>query len=459
MTYDVVALLAKDPDMRAISRALNDAGPGLWVRPLHDGGILQIRDADRRLLASVERSQRVEARDEVVRLLGADAAVGMPDPCWWVEVRARPDEAGRETAHRVADALALRSGGTVWTSGPGDPSEWEETDHPAVERAAAEAIVIAQDREVVPLSSWISDAMPAGRGAVAQILTPRGARLTHALRTLVTSPRARWVVRAEDGSHFDGVSGYPLRWDAEHAYVPLPGEDAAVPPEGFLDDAPLGAQLVLDLSVRHREPFAPPLGRAVEAVTEHLAGCVPVGWGPHEPALAAWEPERLVRLARHRVPRPTVTHFSGPRGVGHPFSGSVRVTWNGERAAERITMAVGFEDGVDLPTDALPGLVGTLAARDLLDVLHVRWIRGRADVTYEPRWHGLAVPLGMAVGPDGVRRVGGRKAVAGPLGGTVLGEGGRQAAWYPVPEGAGNTQRAMAAIRAQLTYLGAAAGG
>ncbi|MFI6578359.1 DUF6177 family protein [Nocardiopsis sp. NPDC050513] len=458
MSYDVVALSARDPDLRLIAHALNDAGPDLWVRPLHDGGILQIRDADRRVLASVERAQLVEARDEVARLLGPDAAIGLPDPCWWVEVRARPDDQGREAAHRVADLLVLRSGGTVWTSGPADFSEWEETGHPAAERTAAEAVVIAQDRDVVPLSSWISDAVSWARGTGLQVLTPPSARLTHALRTLVTSSMARWVVRAEDGTRFDGVSGLPLRWDDEHGYVPVRGEESAAPPEGFLDDAPLGAQLVLDLSVRHQEEFAPPLGQAAEAVTEHLAGCSPAGWGPHEPALAAWEPERLIRLARHRVPRPTVAHFSGPQGVGHPCAGSVRVAWDGERATERVSMVVGFEDEADLPTDALPGLVEALAARDLLGVLQVRRMRGRADLTYGPRWHGLAVPVGMALGPDGVGRVGEEGAVAGPMAGTLLGEGEHRAVWCPVPGGVSEARRAMDLVRAQLNYLGAAGG-
>lgn len=456
MSYDVIALLAAEPGMVAIAHALRDAGDDLTVRPL-DGGVLQLRDADQRVLAALEPAQLVESRGEVTRLLGADAALGLPDTCWWAEVRARPDAAGREAAHRVADGLALRAGGSVWTSGPGDFSLWEETAHPAVETSAEEAFVVAQDRDVVPLSSWITDAVSvhAPRGSALQVLTPRTSRLTFALRTLITQPMARWVVRDGKDGHFDGVSGLPLRWDRVHGYVPERREgDAPEPAEGFLDISPLGAHLLVDLSVRHRPSFDPPLGRAVEIVTAHLAGALPAGWGPHEPALAPWERERLVRLVRHRAPRAAVAQFSGAQDGGHPFAGGVRVAWDGggENASERISLAVGFEDEAALPLHALPDLVAALAGEDLLDVLQVRRARGRRDVTFEPRWHGLAVPIGMALGPDGVRRAGEEHALTGPVPGELVGEIGARAAWYPAPENV-TRQRAAETMAAQLRHL------
>ncbi|MGW8526712.1 MULTISPECIES: DUF6177 family protein [Nocardiopsidaceae] len=459
MSYDVVALLAAEPGMVAVAHSLRDAGADLAVRPL-DGGVVQLRDAEARVLATLEPAQLVESRGEVSRLLGAEAAVNLPDTCWWAEVRARPDAAGREAAHRVADGLALRLGGGVWTSGPGDFSLWEETGHPAVEFEAEEAFVVAQDREVVPLSSWITDAVSANalRGTVLQVLTPRSSRLTHGLRTLITQPMARWVVLDGKGGQFDGVSGLPLRWDRVHGYVPDARNGSAPEPAcGFLDISPLGAHLLVDLAVRHGASFAPPLCRAVELVTGHLAGVLPAGWGPHEPALAPWDRERLVRLVRHRAPRTAVLQFSGHQDAGPPFTGGARVSWapDGERAAERISLAIGFEDEGALPLGALPGLVEALAAENLLDVLHVRRARGRRDVTFEPRWHGLAAPVGMALGPDGVRRAGEEHALAGPLRGEPLGEAGARAIWYPAPAEA-TRQRAAEAVAAQLRHLTAA---
>jgi hypothetical protein len=461
LSYDVVALLAAEPGMRAISRALRETGPELLVRALDSGNVLQLCGADRRVLAALEPAQLVESRDEVARLLGEEAAVNLPETCWWTEIRARPDEAGREAAHRLADALALRLGGSVWTSGRADFSLWEESGHPAVEAAVEKAVVVAQDREVVPLSSWILDAVSVhgARGTALQLLTPRTSRLTYALRTLITQPLARWVVRGEDGAHFDGVSGVPLRWDPVHAYVPVPPEEGAPEPaEGFLDDSPTDEHLVVDLSVRHRASFAPPLGRAVEVVADHLAGTLPAGWGEHEPALAPWDRERLVWLVRHRAPKGSILQFSGPHGTGHPFTGGVRVGWDGGRGTERISMTVGYEEGSAPPLDRLPDLVAALAEEDLLDVLHVRGARGRRDVTYEPRWHGLAVPVGTALGPDGVRRAGVEHALRGPLPGTLLGREENPAVWYPVPEDAPRRLRSRA-VAAQLRHLAAVSDG
>lgn len=458
MSYDVVALVAAEPGVRAISQALKGAGSELLVRSLSGGGVLQLCDTESRVLATLEPAQLVESAGEVARLLGGEAALNLPDTCWWAEVRARPDAAGREAAHRVADGLALRLGGNVWTSGEADFSQWEESEHPAVERSAEKALVVAQDREVVPFSSWLSDAVSthAATGTGLQVLTPRTSRLTYALRTLMTQPSARWVVREEDETYFDGISGLPLRWHPVHGYVPLSVHGGVPEPaEGFLDISPLGAQLVVDLSVRHHAPLTPPLGRAVEVVTEHLAGALPAGWGPHEPALAPWDPERILRLARHRVPRGTILQFSGSGERGRPLTGGIRVGWDGEHGTERISLAVGYEDESALPLDALPDLVAALADEGLLDTLHVRRSRGRRDLTYEPRWHGLAVPVGMALGPEGVRRAGEEHALAGPLQGSLLGEDGTRAVWYPVP-GDASRRRGLEAVAAQIRHLASA---
>ncbi|WP_047871704.1 DUF6177 family protein, partial [Nocardiopsis sp. RV163] len=110
------------------------------------------------------------------------------------------------------------------------------------------------------------------------------------------------------------------------------------------------------------------------------------------------------------------------------------------------------------PLDALSGLVETLAGKGLLDVLHVRGARGRRDVTYEPRWHGLAVPVGTALGPDGVRRAGVEHALRGPLSGTLLGGEEAPAVWYPVPEDVPRRLRSPA-VAAQLRHLAAASAG
>ncbi|MBB6173836.1 hypothetical protein HNR23_003896 [Nocardiopsis mwathae] len=125
MTYDVVALVRKDPDMRALIDAMVEAGPELRVRGAGGGAVVQLRDDDGTPLVSIEAAQRVDVPGEVERLLGAETAACMPDPCWWVEVRASRGTdgtaAGVDTAglaHRFADGLVGSLGGTVWSAHP-----------------------------------------------------------------------------------------------------------------------------------------------------------------------------------------------------------------------------------------------------------------------------------------------------------------------------------------------------
>ena len=117
MSYDVVALVSGRPDERAIVDALRNVDPELRLHWHGDTEVLQVRDESGRLLATLEPGREVERTDDVVRLLDENVVAGLPDSFWWMETRARPDEQGREVAHRFADRLALRLGGAVWTSG------------------------------------------------------------------------------------------------------------------------------------------------------------------------------------------------------------------------------------------------------------------------------------------------------------------------------------------------------
>ncbi|MDT0304220.1 hypothetical protein [Streptomonospora wellingtoniae] len=115
MTYDVVALVRGAPDVRALVDSMVDAGPELKVASAGEGAVVRLTDDSGRSLLAIEAAQKVEVPDEVVRLLGARAAADMPDPCWWVEARApgAGDDAA-DLAHRFADSLCGRLGGTVW---------------------------------------------------------------------------------------------------------------------------------------------------------------------------------------------------------------------------------------------------------------------------------------------------------------------------------------------------------
>ncbi|CAL9519836.1 hypothetical protein SUDANB121_03831 [Nocardiopsis dassonvillei] len=466
MTYDVVALTARVPDPQAVSEAFRQAGSGRSLDALSGGNILRLCDPAGRPLVTLEPPQSVGSRAEVARLLGQEAVWGLPDPCWWVELRARPDQEGRDAAHRVADALALGMGGSVWTSGPGDLGPWEDpgpsehtgavSGHPAVERVAGSTFVIAQDRDVVPLSSWITDALFSHglRGPGFQLLTPASARLTYALRTLMSMPKARWVVRTAEEEYIDGSSGVPLRWDDGEGFVPTVTDPAAFRAvEGFDSSSEEGLQLLVNLTVDHRGTFAPPFGRSVEILTGLLAGAVPGGWGTHEPALAPWDRERLVRLIRSRFPRSGRFHFSAPAEAKRSFTGSLRVEWSGERAREQISLVIGYGPGERFPSaEEVASVVEALAAEGLLSQVWFRKSRGRADTTCEARWTGVPGTVGMAVGPREAARLGDGLS-CGPVEGVPLGGGNACPVWFPFPEDDAGALRSAELARAQALHL------
>lgn len=121
MTHDVVALVRESPTMRTLADAMVDTGPDLRVREAGGGSLLQLHRGDGAALVSIEAAQRVDVPGEVARLLGSRIAARMPEPCWWVEVRASSTEkAAAELAHRFADSLTARVGGTVWPEREGE---------------------------------------------------------------------------------------------------------------------------------------------------------------------------------------------------------------------------------------------------------------------------------------------------------------------------------------------------
>jgi Family of unknown function (DUF6177) len=287
--------------------------------------------------------------------------------------------------------------------------------HPAVDVLTGRVAVVLQERPVVPLTAWLADAArtcaAAGRGL--QVVTPPSARLTTPLRFALDGPDTRWVVRDRGGGTcYDGLSGRRLHWDGA-AFVPTPAGGPGGPalaPE-FADPAPAaGWQLVLDLRVRHTATATARLGGALEAVCQALTGEPPRGWGTAEPATEPWDPGRLTALARRRAPDPTLLVVVG--GTDRPAVGTLRVARAASGVDEAVTLVVGHPDRV--PLDTLPEAAEAAAGRAALISMLAQVRPGRADTTWEPRLRGLPVPVGMAVGPDEVARLGLDRALAAP---------------------------------------------
>lgn len=466
MSYDTVALVAREPDLETVIRVLEHIAPELWLHPHTDSALLELRDEQGSLLAAVEPGLPLAARQEIGRLLGPEHQDAAPDPCWWVETRARPNTAGRRIADDFARTLTARLGGTVWTSGQADTDFWAQGPHPAADQVTDHAVLVTQDRPVVPWSSWLADVVVrCGRERVLQLRTPVSSRLTLSAWTAVTASAGMWVVQDGDGDHFEGVTGLPLSWEEDRGFVRhMPGSPEKRTsrttddvPQGpvprFLDPPPTGTHLEIRLSTVHPHDEEPRLGRGAEILADCLSGPPPVAWGLHEPATQAWDPALILASARHHAPGRLLLHFAGPWELGHPYVGRIGLTWIGGALSEEVTMLMGLEQVGERTLSALTEAVQALGEADVLDTLWARRYVGRPDTTHEPTWRGLGSALGLAIGPRRVRQVGLPATENGPLPGTPFGKPEHRSVWYPALGDVDDPRRALKALRAQWEHL------
>ncbi|MBV2362287.1 DUF6177 family protein [Streptomonospora nanhaiensis] len=485
MTHDVVALLENRPTMRGMTRALVHADPGARVRTVAEGAVVEMRDDSGRLLAAAQAGQRLSGLDEVRRLLGGGDAVvwrsgagtdpartPLPERPWWVEARGGElgadgtgtgNDADTDTAdmaRRFAAALVAQFGGYIWEAKPrlrrDDPLLLGTTDHPAVSLSTERVAVAVQDRPVVPLSPWIIDAV-AGQGReqrAFQLVTPPEARLTHELAALLQNPMARWVVRASDGTYYDGLFGAPLVWHQDAGFVrdPERASDRAVHPLFRRKDDTLVDHLVLDLKMLHPADSELRVGGEVELLAGALAGSAPALWGTSEPAPLVWDREKLTELVRKRAPRGSRVVFLGPHGGARPFSGSLRVERVAEGVKESVTLAVAYPAGTEPGLSAVRGLVEELGTGGSLQSLNVHRRRGRADLTRAASYSGALVPVGLALGAEGVHRVGGLDhATAAPVPPVRIGPRLTPTLWYAI--GDGTDPGARRQLRGLISHL------
>ncbi|MDA0567731.1 DUF6177 family protein [Streptomonospora sp. S1-112] len=311
--------------------------------------------------------------------------------------------------------------------------------HPAVDVMTDKAAVAIQDRPVVPLSSWLTDAlaMCAATNRSLQVLTPADARVTLPLRTVLQNPNARWVVEEPDGSgHFDGFSGVPLVWDERSGFVVRRARPEDGPSPTFRRPcSDPGSQLWIDLRLLRKPREDLLLGDSVEYLAEVFAEADPAGWGTSEPALTPWDPAALTALGRRRSPQPTWTVFTGPPVAAHRFLGTHRTTRVVEGVKETVVFTVGYRRDEEPALHLLGRVAGELAERGVLKTMTVQRLAGRPDLTYEPLWSGPPVPVGVAVGPDTVAEIGTAHADSAPSPGERVGPSHAPALWYPLGDG------------------------
>ncbi|GHD98916.1 DUF6177 family protein [Streptomyces alanosinicus] len=450
MTKDVVALTKNMPDPLSVLAALLAGGPDLLAGVEGDGAVVQLCDEQGRPLVSIEAPQLVQVRGEAQRLLGASE----PEvPYWWTEARATT---GVKEAEELAGAFAARIatlvGGTAWPPQAARSLAVVDTDgmravptpaaaQPAVDVLTDKVAVVIQDRPVVAMTAWLSNAFRAVAEAELglQIVTPAGTRLSPAVRGSLPGWPSRWVVQDEKDGYYDGLSGAVLHW-ADGLFV------TAESPDGTPEDprtpmadsfAPTVAddgerQLAVSFRAIHPADERLVLGGALEAVWRELTGEPPAGWGTEEPANLPWSVRQLTDLAYERAPAPTWLVVVG--SPERPALATVRISRTKGGVEEDVTLAFGYGPGEEVPTDAdVTRAAEVLATRHDLQSMLVQVRRARRDLSVPPRFEGPGVPYAFVLGADEVREMPGDRARRTPLSQPPreLGPKRRPALYYP----------------------------
>jgi Family of unknown function (DUF6177) len=332
-----------------------------------------------------------------------------------------------------------------------EPVTW----HPAADRATSEALIVEQDRTVVPLSSWVADAalQAAATGRVLQVLTPAHSRITYPLELLLRDAwaqdaRAQWVLRDGPERFRDGLTGFRLRWNTQRFTTDL---DAPPPAPG--EAQPGSGDLEVQVSALHPALESAPLGASAETVVRTLTGWAPAGWGIGEPVTQPWSPRELTAHCRERAPAPTRLVVVGPAMVGSAVVGQLRVQHGDTGVLERVRLS---------------GPPAAVVGQDLVEALATQLaetVRSMIVAAQPGRLGGLrsgcpappALPYGILLGHQVVAERGLAHARATPAAQvSFLGRASRPACWCRLD----GTERApFEVLTAVLAHFGLTAAG
>ncbi|MGW7658059.1 DUF6177 family protein, partial [Streptomyces tendae] len=416
------------PDVRTLLAGLYAGGPDLRVRTAADGAVVQLCAPDGSTLVSIEAPILIHTPGEPARLLGTEATT--PDsPVWWTEARATTavPEAG-QLAGSFAGRLATVLGGTTW------PPEAATTDvialttesaenlanttpHPAIDVLTDTTAVVLQDRPVIPMTSWLSDAL---RTAITSdralhIVTPNTARLTLPTRNALGGHPHRWVVQDPHEGYYDGLSGAVLRWQ-NGTFTPARTSSGTTPvAQAFTNTTDTGdRQLILAIRARNRADEQLVLGRALETAWHHLTGAPPAGWSTAEPVNLPWSTRQLTDLARQRAPHPTSLI-----AIGHPERpalATIRIVRTTAGVEEDITLTLGYGEHEPPPLETISDLAEGLATTNHgLTSMLTSLRHGPRDLTIPPHVATPPNPIALTLGPDTVHDIGTHHAQHPPL--------------------------------------------
>jgi hypothetical protein len=298
------------------------------------------------------------------------------------------------------------------------------TGHAPMDGAGGNALVVEQDRRVVPLSPWLADAAVTARagGRLLQVVTTADSRLTYPLEVMLVQGGGQWVVRQDEQSR-DGFTGSELRWTGDR-FTPARGA-ASTLDRTWLDVPPGSGSLEVQISTLHRATEGPELGVATESAMRALTGAAPAGWGVAEPVTQPWSRRELTAHCRGRAPAPTALVVVGGEGA-RTTVGVLRLERTDTGVLERIRLAGPPSGAVRQETidDLAAEISGT--ARSMIVAVHP----ARSGGTLPAGPSRPALPYGILFGPRVVAGRGAAHAAAAPAASVrMLGGADSPAVW------------------------------
>lgn len=312
-----------------------------------------------------------------------------------------------------------------------EPVTW----HPAADRATPEALIVEQDRTVVPLSTWVADAAveATATGRVLQVLTPAHSRITYPLELLLRDAGGQWVVWEGRERFRDGLNGFQLRWSGVRFVTDLDARPPDPP-----DPQPGSGDLELQVSTLHEAAESLELGASTVAVFQALTGAEPAGFGVAEPVTQPWSPREVSAFCRDRSPMPTQLVVNGGGLLGQ-----LHVARVDTGVHERIRVSGPAAGTVD--QSVIERIAVTVAgyARSMVVAAHPGRSGGlRSNEPTMP-----ALPYGILIGNPVIAKHGMAHAQATP-GAKVafLGPATRQACWCRLDAGPGQPFELLTAV-------------
>lgn len=316
---------------------------------------------------------------------------------------------------------------------------------PGVDLITDKVAVVMQDRPVVGMSAWLSDALASAKqeDRDVQLVTPKTSRITWPVRSMLFGGLySKWVVTTDDGEYFDGLSGVRVKWNGElflARTTPQPGEEATsdLHPDFVVKEVPV-AHLQLTVRVRHAPVASLVVGGVAERLFKATTGGGPAGWATSEPVTQPWSPEALTDYCRGRAPQPTWLVLSGQPGPEFkPAVGTLETRRTRSGLDETVTLSVA-QPGLELPDVAFVGeLIDEIADNFELISAVAMGALGAADGTYQPRFVSMGSPIGVAAGNEAIGKAGVTDAlkVEGVQGAMAIGPAHTPVLWYPIGDG------------------------